>query len=314
MGRARTILEEIATAEPEQPLASRVSGSDSIPEERADGTTVAFADHEPDAFDPSRTDAHAFWVSSVDDHLEVGLKTGFDALSAALDLLGQVLAMTEIRVGVPDAPDTRFDVQVTVPDTFDADELEVPDNWMKASYETTQGKHLKFSAFEGLVVEAVDDVEGDLRAVEETLGEFLAVVSREPASAAPTDPVAELYHSPGYDDLETEQALNQFVALLAHPRGVYAHLDDFTPKADHALHSLDTTVLTEDLDRSELADWIADDEMATYVLDEDDISALAGTDTALVQATLDLTVDGDRQEQTNVHLVATEDGDWKLVR
>lgn len=126
-----------------------------------------------------------------------------------------------------------------------------------------------------------------------------------PLSSEGPDDVVESYIEAEFELAEE----NPWEELDEYEHSVHQDDDDDDDEDDEfELLEIETEVTEEDLNEDEFANH------AGWGLDDDDIEEIVeNEETALVEATVTYEQDGDEEEEERDFLLATDEGDWKIV-
>lgn len=290
-----------------------VEGDEADPEEAADAV-LGYSDHVPASFDVTEADPHLFRATAVNDRITVELKTDSDRIDDFRPLLDIILEETTLQVGIEN--DQTLHAWVETDYIVELEDIDTPSGWMSATQPSEIGSRVKLSLFDGFTLEETSDqLQESLAAVDQALAGVRKSLETKPTTDSPVDPVREFYEITINPELDDPAEMVRFVRQLAHSRGFYAQMEEVDPKKDTELVSLETEVYLEDLDESVVSRWFEEHPAPQLFIGEDDIAAIGNSDgVAIIRTTLTLESNGDIEEQKNEHLVATEHGEWKLVR
>ena len=314
---ALAILEHIEAYDPPEPYTNRVSNIDGLEADAVERGFLFFGDGVPTTFDVQQVKPHAFHAEYDDGRVSVDFRTDLDHLADFLDAIEHVLELTTLQVGLEAHNRQNFDVQFRTNYLVDVRDIETPTGWMvQARTNEERGQSIvRLTLLGEPVLEdstaPITDEIADARSVSDQLDETLDV---GPAMDSPTSTVEEFYRMDANPAVDSDREVRSFFEAMAHGDGLYAHLEEFDVQDDTNLLTLDTAVVDDPLDEAAVAEWLADRPVASQFIDGENIEALAAGGVTVVEATAEMEIDGQRQTERKEHMVAREDGDWKLVR
>ncbi len=325
---ALRILGQIAEYEEADDFPTFIADVEEKSPEDARHAGVIFGDSPPEAQNIEDAEPNIFVATYDGEQVTVDLKAEVDKIESYLNLLEHVLGATELRVGVDISESDSLNAVFRTRTKVDTDKVDRPDDWLFASFDEEDGHLMHMKPFQKDISMTLDSKDS-MKPVREAVDEILDVAEQvstvveqaesempePPELSSPTAPVEALYAVQEEVDLENQEAVSMYLGFFAHSRGVYVHADDVSPEQGTSLSGIGTEITKRGLDESEVDDWVAAHEGLSIFVEPDDVSAIAQVDNAVVEATISLdTEGGGNEQQASEHLVALEDGDWKIVR
>lgn len=311
------ILQHIDDYDPPDDYPNRVSNIESLDADNVEGALFVFGDSVPEEFDVQKAQPHLFHAEYEDGRVHVNFRTTMESLLDFLPLLDHCLEVTDLQVGADDHDRENFDIQIRTDYLVDVDEVEAPVGWMlRAQHDGDAGSSLlRFTLLDTPVLtdstQPITEPLGDIHTVRANLTRRTDV---SPDRSSPASLVEDFYTIDENPNLTTQQQLQEFVNDLAHSEGLFAHLDEVDPKEESTVLDMEVSVMEADLDGDAVQEWIDDHPQLRMFVADDAAATIAMGEVAVVEAELHLEVDGEEDTEVNEHLLATEDGEWKLVR
>lgn len=250
---------------------------------------------------------HMLYAAHVDGELALVCQSTFERVDEFLDVVEHVCEEADPFV------DCMFRAQFKIDIDVDTDDIDVPEAWEVKATDIPEGTGIGFRE-RGFAVESGEELTDRFERVREFVADIVPAV--EPSGETPTTPVEE-YYEIRYGDRLANEGRNHFLQQLFHESGGFATIDTWETKQEGTtLESLDVTVVEEELGAEDI-DSLDQRDAKFGTVPRGDSTELLGKlldgDPKLLEVDCVYEDEGQRVEETELHLVAKADGDWKIV-
>lgn len=313
---AASLLEHIDTFEQPDAYPNRASTIDSPDADTVNGAFLAYGDTVPSELDVRTARPHLFHAYYDDGRVHVQFRTTREAFEDFLDAVEHCLDVTDLHVGAKDHRKHNFDIQFRTEADVKLDELSIPTDWLVRThdYEDRDERLIRLTLLEQLnLTESTDELTDRLAEVQDLIIDLTTTDEPTPDRSSPESVLEAFYTMSDRADLETQRQLQSFVSKLAHPAGIFAHVDNISP-TDETVLDVDVEITDDQPNEEELAAWIDGRSQLRMVADETTSARLADSESVIVEAAVRVETNGEHRVETKEHLLAVVDGAWALVR